>query len=77
LSKSVTIGTYTPMIVCHCKGITDRDIRKAVLEGASTCTDVERHCEAGTECGGCRPLIEQIVGVEAATPPSEPQQRTS
>jgi len=65
------------MIVCHCKGITDRDIRKAVLEGASTRTDVESLCQAGTECGGCRPLIEQLVGVEPATTPSEPQQRTS
>jgi bacterioferritin-associated ferredoxin len=65
------------MIVCHCKGVTDREIRKAVLEGASTCTDVERLCEAGKECGGCRPLIEQLVGGQAATHPSEPQQRTS
>lgn len=65
------------MIVCHCKGITDRDIRKAVLEGASTCTDVESLCQAGTECGGCRPLIQQLVGAEAATTPREPQQRTS
>jgi len=65
------------MIVCHCKGVTDREIRKAVLEGASTCTDVERLCEAGKECGGCRPLIEQLVSAQAATHPSEPQQRTS
>lgn len=65
------------MIVCHCKGITDRDIRKAVLEGASTRTDVERMCQAGSECGGCRPLIEQLVGKEAASQAGEPQQHTS
>jgi len=65
------------MIVCHCKAITDRDIRKTILEGASTCSDVERLCQAGTECGSCRPLIEQIVGSDGAAQPSEPQQRTS
>jgi bacterioferritin-associated ferredoxin len=67
---------YRPMIVCHCKGITDKDIRRAFLEGALTRRDVERLCAAGSECGGCLPLIEKIVGIEAATHPSEPQQRT-
>ena len=39
------------MLVCHCKGITDRDIRKALLEGALTRDDIERACRAGSACG--------------------------
>ena len=61
------------MIVCHCKGITDRDIRKTLLEGALTRNDVERACRAGSDCGGCRPLIEQIIGKEIVHEPGDPK----
>ena len=49
------------MIVCHCKGLTDRDIRRAVREGAMDRTSVTRVCRAGSDCGGCRPLIDEII----------------
>jgi bacterioferritin-associated ferredoxin len=49
------------MIVCHCKGITDRDIRKAVATGALTSAEIGHRCGAGTDCGGCRPLIDLLV----------------
>lgn len=62
------------MIVCHCRAITDREIRQAVLEGALTRNDVERACNAGLECGGCHPLIEQLIGMQAASKQSDPQQ---
>jgi bacterioferritin-associated ferredoxin len=62
------------MIVCHCKGITDRDIRKALLEGTLTRNDGEDRVRlAGSECGGCRPLIEQIIGKEAGHQPNDPK----
>ena len=49
------------MIVCHCKGLTDRDVRSAVRCGAMTRGSVARACGAGAECGGCRPAIEEII----------------
>jgi bacterioferritin-associated ferredoxin len=49
------------MIVCHCKGLNDRDIGKAVREGAVTSDDVASFCDAGSDCGGCRPVIEEIL----------------
>jgi bacterioferritin-associated ferredoxin len=49
------------LIVCHCKGLTERDIGKAVREGAVTADDIARFCSAGADCGGCRPVIEEIV----------------
>jgi bacterioferritin-associated ferredoxin len=53
------------VIVCHCTGITDRDIRSLVREGrARTALEVGRDCSAGHECGGCRLAIEQIVHQE-------------
>jgi len=52
------------MIICQCNGISDRAIRKAVRNGASTRNDVVRACTAGMACGGCVPAIEEIIDAE-------------
>ncbi len=52
------------MIVCQCRGITDRAIRRAVRDGASNRNDVVRICEAGKYCGGCVSAIDEIIEVE-------------
>lgn len=49
------------MIVCHCQGITDREIREAVRKGARSCHQVVRECRAGGACGGCTPLIRELI----------------
>ena len=47
------------MIVCLFRGISDREIADAVRSGAISLEDVSRHCAgAGSDCGSCRPLIE-------------------
>ena len=53
------------MLVCHCKQVSDRQIRDAVRAGARTRGDVARACAAGTRCGGCVPAVEEIVAREA------------
>ncbi|MGH9390100.1 MAG: (2Fe-2S)-binding protein [Vicinamibacteria bacterium] len=56
------------MIVCHCRGITDRDIRSLVREGrAKTVLAIGRDCSAGLGCGGCRLAVEHIVRQEERT----------
>ena len=60
------------LIVCHCQGVTDRAIRKAVNEGATTVRQVARSCRAGRMCGGCRPLIAEIIAEETAQTCSAP-----
>jgi bacterioferritin-associated ferredoxin len=49
------------MLVCHCKGLTDRDVRRTIEAGACTRRDVVRRCGAGSVCGGCRPLIDELL----------------
>jgi bacterioferritin-associated ferredoxin len=49
------------MIVCHCHGVTDREIRTIVQEGARTCADVADCCGASSGCGGCEALVAEIV----------------
>ncbi len=53
------------MIVCHCHGVSDRAIRAAVQEGARTRRQVARACHAGRACGGCRPVIHEIIERES------------
>jgi len=52
------------VIVCHCRRITDRQIRKIVREGASSVGEVARHCGAATGCGGCATMVHEIVNLE-------------
>ncbi|HVP27580.1 MAG TPA: (2Fe-2S)-binding protein [Myxococcota bacterium] len=59
------------MLVCHCKGITERVVRRAVREGALCVNGVGRACGAGTGCGGCHATIEAIVSAECASPMQE------
>jgi bacterioferritin-associated ferredoxin len=52
------------MIVCHCRAVTDRDIRKAVRSGARTRNQVVEVCAANMDCGGCAPVIDAIIEAE-------------
>lgn len=49
------------MIVCHCHGVSDRRIRAEAGLGASDADDLARRCGAGGDCGGCLPLIEDLL----------------
>jgi bacterioferritin-associated ferredoxin len=56
------------VIVCHCQGVSDRSIRQAVREGARSVRQVSRVCRAGRMCGGCRPVICEIIATESSEP---------
>ena len=45
----------TPMIICVCKAVSDRHIRSAVQDGATTLRDLTREFGLGTCCGKCVP----------------------
>ena len=54
------------MLVCHCNGISDRAVRRAVRDGAVSTADVGHACGAGTCCGGCKDAIQKIIHAEAS-----------
>ena len=56
------------MYVCHCRAVTDRSVRAAVLAGATTLDELAEGCGAGARCGGCRPLLAALLAGEATTP---------
>ena len=41
------------MILCLCRGVSEREVADVVERGASSVSDVKRECGAGTECGMC------------------------
>ncbi|HET9959395.1 MAG TPA: (2Fe-2S)-binding protein [Polyangiaceae bacterium] len=52
------------MLICHCNLVTDREIREAIRAGAHTVCAVSEACDAGSCCGGCRPMIEKLIRLE-------------
>ena len=52
------------MIVCHCRRVSDRTIRAAIQAGACTEEAVTDACGAGGMCGGCIPLVEELIDEE-------------
>jgi bacterioferritin-associated ferredoxin len=52
-----------PVIVCLCKGISDRRIREMAKQG-QTLRQIITNCEAGTCCGTCASEIKELVKVE-------------
>ena len=49
------------MYICHCRGVTDREIRAAIHDGASTIADLSRMCDAGGRCRGCWPALTELL----------------
>jgi len=49
------------MWVCHCKGVTDGQIRTAIEAGARTPVEIGSFCRAGTGCGGCLPEVCRLI----------------
>jgi bacterioferritin-associated ferredoxin len=62
------------VIVCICKGVSDRKIREMAQQGQSL-RQIITNCEAGTCCGACTSDIKEIVKVE--TPQSGMSNRPS
>jgi bacterioferritin-associated ferredoxin len=60
------------MYVCLCHGVTDREIRETIAEGASSVEEVAHCTGAGTRCGSCVHQIARMVadGADGAAPVS-------
>ena len=54
-----------PMFVCHCRAVTDGEIREAITAGACDLDEVGLRCGAGITCGGCCPLIQELLAEHA------------
>jgi bacterioferritin-associated ferredoxin len=41
------------MILCICRGVSEREVSEAVAQGAASVSEVRRACGAGGDCGSC------------------------
>ena len=57
-----TKPVYQP--VCHCRKVTEEEIRDAIDAGASTLDDLKHLTGATMECGRCLPAIIEIMEEE-------------
>jgi len=56
------------MIVCLCKGVSDRTVRLVIADGAKSVDAVGARCGAGTDCRSCRHAIQDLVDDAEAIP---------
>jgi bacterioferritin-associated ferredoxin len=56
------------MYVCICAAVSDRQIKQAARDGASTVEDLAAHLGVGTGCGCCREMAQEILDASDATP---------
>ena len=56
------------MIICHCRGVNDRTIDAAIDDGACTLDELAEVCGTGTDCGGCRPALAELISTRTGQP---------
>jgi bacterioferritin-associated ferredoxin len=49
------------MVLCICRNVSDREVKRTISDGASTLEEVGRECGAGTDCGTCRAAISGLL----------------
>ncbi|HUP62795.1 MAG TPA: (2Fe-2S)-binding protein [Thermoanaerobaculia bacterium] len=59
------------MIVCICRGVSDKQVEKAIDNGASTLRDLQR-CGIGDQCGSCHNSLRAMLARTAAASEAQP-----
>jgi bacterioferritin-associated ferredoxin len=49
------------MFICHCRGVTDKSIRAAIVGGARSREEITLRTSAGSRCRGCWPALEELL----------------
>jgi bacterioferritin-associated ferredoxin len=49
------------MIVCLCRGVSDRVLRSVIAAGAATLDDVSAACGAGADCRSCASAVAVLI----------------
>lgn len=56
------------MIICVCRGKSDRDVRSAIEAGAQSVADLQA-CGIGTDCGACHADLRTLLARAAVPAP--------
>jgi len=55
------LGRLTAVMVCHCEAVNDVAIRDEIAAGALDPDALADRCGAGSRCGGCVSVVEQLL----------------
>jgi bacterioferritin-associated ferredoxin len=57
------------VIICICRGKSDRDVTRAIANGASSVRDLQR-CGMGDQCGSCVKSLRSMIAEASMTMPA-------
>ena len=49
------------MLICHCRKVNDGVAKAAIEAGATDLDGLAALCRAGSGCGGCHPMLEELL----------------
>ena len=49
------------MLICICKGLSERAVHGTIRDGATTVEAIGRACGAGSDCGTCQDALEDAI----------------
>lgn len=58
------------MLVCICKGLSERAVKETIDAGASSVEAIGKACGAGTDCGTCQGALEAMLDMNALVSPT-------
>ena len=48
-------------IVCHCELVSDRAVKSAIANGATSIPEITAACSAGGSCAGCSEALDALL----------------
>jgi bacterioferritin-associated ferredoxin len=61
ITEFIIIGSRSHMFVCICRAVTEEKVKASIDAGARSVDAVTRSCHAGTDCGACRGMIDDLI----------------
>lgn len=49
------------MVICLCKGVSDKKIRQLIAGGAKSLREIMASCKAGSDCGSCVCAVKEML----------------
>jgi nitrite reductase (NADH) large subunit len=62
-------------LICICNFVDEREIKSFLNKGAISTKDIQYLTRAGTSCGRCLPLIDELVELHKKAKPKEQQEK--
>jgi bacterioferritin-associated ferredoxin len=59
------------VIICICRGKSEKDVERAIDNGASSLRDLQR-CGIGDQCGSCHSVLRVMLAEAAAASAAQP-----